>query len=227
MDDKIIQFPTATSGYAAVEQPEVKPVETTDREKKLKGQLSLLPQYRGEVGSKNNIRMLPGLKRGEIFWVNMDHGAYVVADVDKDKKGHTRVVIKKLDETATISTGMTIYDMNKGIIAKEPLLDWEDKENIEKLAKRFCEWFSEDGDAFYLMYGRDIHYVTLFNSYTTRPKDNFLYELKGILAEVGDIISLDFDNIEGAHSVEIWVRTPDSPAELLYLMPFDKGVIEI
>ena len=28
----------------------------TEREKKLKGQLSLLPQYRGEVISKNNIR---------------------------------------------------------------------------------------------------------------------------------------------------------------------------
>ena len=215
----VIQFP--------IKAEENTPVSETEREKKLKAQLSLLPQYRGEVSSKNNIRLLPNLKRGEIFWVDLDHGAYVVADTDVDKKGHTRVVIKKLDENATISTGMTIFDMNKNIIAREPLLDWEDKENITKLAARLCEWFTEDGDSFYLLYGRDIHYVTLFNSYTTRPKDNFLYELKGILSEVGDIISLDFDNIEGAHSVEIWVRTPNSPAELLYLMPFDKGVIEI
>ena len=201
----------------------------TEREKKLKAQLALLPQYRGEVISKNNIRMLPNLRRGEIFWVNMDHGPYVVASVDLDKGGRTRVVIKKLDETATISTGMTIFDMNKGIVAKELLLDWSDKENIERLAKRMCEWFSEDGDSFYLLYGRDIHYVTLFNSMTFRPKDNFLYELKGILSEVGDIISLDFDCLgdESQHCVEIWVRTGDSPAELLYLMPFDKGVIEI
>lgn len=201
----------------------------TEREKKLKGQLSLLPQYRGEVISKNNIRMLPNLRRGEIFWVNMDHGAYVVAAIDQDKEGHTRVVIKKLDETATISTGMTIFDMNKGIISKEPLLDWNDKENIEKLGQRLCEWFSEDGDSFYLMYGRDIHYVTLFNAMTFRTKEKFIYELRGILSEVGDIISLDFDNLgdESQHCVEIWVRTKDSPAELLYLMPFDKGVIEI
>lgn len=216
---KIINFPGATNT--------TEPVVDTEREKKLKAQLSLMPQYRGEVSSKNNIRMLPNLKRGEIFWVGLDHAAYAVADVDVDKKGHTRVVIKKLDETATISTGMTIYDMNKGIIAKEPLLDWENKEVIEPLAERLCEWFSEDGDAFYLLYGRDIHYVTLFNCYTTRNKDNFLYELKGILGEVGDIISLDFDNIEGEHCVEIWVRTATSPAELLYLMPYDKGVIEI
>lgn len=219
---EVIQFPTP-----AAEPVENTPTPLTEREEKLKRQLSLLPQYRGEVSSKNNIRMLPGLKRGEIFYVTLDHGAYVVADIDMDKKGHTRVVIKKLDENATISTGMTIFDMNKGIIAKEPLLNWEDKDNIQALAKRMCEWFTEDGDSFYLLYGRDIHYVTLFNSYTTRNKDNFLYELKGILSEVGDIISLDFDNIEGAHSVEIWVRTADSPAELLYLMPFDKGVIEI
>lgn len=198
-----------------------------EREEKLKSQLALLPQYRGEVSSKNNIRMLPNLRRGEIFYVSMDHAAYCVADVDLDKQGHTRVVIKKLDETATISTGMTIYDMNKNIVGREPLLDWGDKETIEALAKRLCEWFNEDGDSFYLMYGRDIHYVTLFNSYTTNPKDNFLYELKGILGEVGDIISLDFDCIEGEHCVEIWVRTPTSPAELLYLMPYDKGVIDI
>lgn len=219
MDDKVIQFPGAAE--------ELVPTPDTEREKKLKTQLSLMPQYRGEVSSKNNIRMLPDLKRGEIFWVNLDHAPYVVADIDLDKKGHTRVVIKKLDETATISTGMTIFDMNKNIISKEPLLDWDDKENIEKLAARLCEWFSEGGDSFYLLYGRDIHYVTLFNSMTTRSKDMFLYELKGILSEVGDIISLDFDCIEGSHCVEIWIRTANSPAELLYLMPFDKGVIEI
>lgn len=219
MDDKVIQFP------GAAEEPV--PTSDTEREKKLKTQLSLMPQYRGEVSSKNNIRMLPDLKRGEIFWVNLDRVPYVVADIDLDKKGHTRVVIKKLDETATVSTGMTIFDMNKNIISKEPLLDWDDKDNIEKLAARLCEWFSEDGDSFYLLYGRDIHYVTLFNSMTTRPKDMFLYELKGFLSEVGDIISLDFDCIEGGHCVEIWIRTTNSPAELLYLMPFDKGVIEI
>lgn len=219
MDDKVIQFP------GAAEEPV--PTSDTEREKKLKTQLSLMPQYRGEVSSKNNIRMLPDLKRGEIFWVNLDYAPYVVADIDLDKKGHTRVVIKKLDETATVSTGMTIFDMNKNIISKEPLLDWDDKDNIEKLAARLCEWFSEDGDSFYLLYGRDIHYVTLFNSMTTRPKDMFLYEVKGFLSEVGDIISLDFDCIEGSHCVEIWIRTANSPAELLYLMPFDKGVIEI
>lgn len=221
----IIQFP----GNAAVAAEEVTPTPDTEREKKLKTQLALLSQYRGEVISKNNIRLLPNLRRGEIFWVNMDHGPYVVADVGPDKKGNIRVVIKKLDETATLSTGMTIFDMNKGIVAKEPLMDWEDKENAAKLAQRMCEWFAEDGDSFYLLYGRDIHYVTLFNSMTFRPKDNFLYELKGILGEVGDIISLDFDCLgdESQHCVEIWVRTPDSPAELLYLMPFDKGVIEI
>ncbi len=223
MDGKVIQFPSAPEQATA----EATATPLTEREEKLKRQLSLLPQYRGEVGSKNNIRMLPGLKRGEIFYVTLDHCPYVVADIDVDKNHHTRVVIKKLDETATLSTGMTIFDMNKGIISKEPLMNWEDKDNIVKLAERMCEWFSEDGDSFYLLYGRDIHYVTLFNSYTTRKKDNFLYELKGILSEVGDIISIDFDTMEGAHCVEIWVRTPTSPAELLYLMPFDKGVIEI
>lgn len=215
--EKVINFPGTETPMP----------ELTERERKIKGQLALLPQYRGEVSSKNNIRQLPNLKRGEIFWVGLDKAAFVVADIDKDSKGHTRVVIKKLDETATITTGMTIFDMNKNIVAKEPLLDWSDEENIRKLADRLAEWFTEDGDSFYLLYGRDIHYVTLFNSMACKSKDDFLFVLKGLLGEVGEIISLDFDCIEGGHCVEIWIRMTDSPAELLYLMPFDKGVIEI
>lgn len=220
--DNLIVNPDTLAANEETSMPE------TEREKKLKAQLSLMSQYRGEVSSKNNIRLLPDLKRGEIFWVGMERAPFVVAAIDTDKKGHTRVVIKKLDETATISTGLTVFDMNKSIIGKEPLFNWEDKDLVESTRKRLCDWFNEDGDSFYLLYGRDIHYVTLFNSFTTHPKDNFLFELKGFLSEVGDIISLDFDNLEGdRHCVEIWVRTAGSPAELLYLMPYDSGVVDI
>lgn len=218
---KVIDFPSGNT------QAEEKVTPPTEREQKLKTQLSLLPQYRGEVSSKNNIRMLPNLKRGEIFWVGMDHAAFCVAAVDLDKKGHTRVVIKKLDETATISTGMTVFDLNKGIVAKEPLLDWEDKDKVEGIRQAFVEWITETANSFYLLYGRDIHYVTLFNNYTTNDKANFIYVFKGLLSEVGDIISIDFDTMEGERCVEIWVRTANSPAELLYLMPYDKGVVDI
>lgn len=220
----VIEFPQG-GVITPASEPQATP--PTERDEKLKRQLSLLPQYRGEVGSKNNIRMLPGLKRGEIFWVNMDHAAFCVAAVDVDKKGHTRVVIKKLDETATLSTGMTVFDLNKGIVAKEPLFDWNDSEKVNSLTENFVKWFTETANSFYLLYGRDIHYVTLFNSYTTNDKAIFPFTFKGLLSEVGDIISIDFDTMEGERCVEVWVRTASSPAELLYLMPYDKGVVDI
>lgn len=217
----IIQLP------GNLKKDDTEKIETTEREEHLKNQLRLLPQYRGEVTSKNNIRMLPNLKSGEIFWVSLDHAAYCVAAVSVDKKVGTKVVIKKLDDTATISTGLTVFDLNKGIISKEPLFDWSNTEEVEKISKRMQEWFAEDGDSFYLLYGRDIHYVTLFNCYLAHNLEGILDTIRDVLSAVGDVISIDFDTSADQHSVEIWIRTKDSPAELLYLMPFDRGVVEI
>lgn len=221
MKSDIIQFPDS------LEKEATEPVEKNEREEHLKARLKLLPQFRGEVTSKNNIRLLPDLKKGEIFWVGLDHAAYTVAAINYDKKTGTRVIIKKLDETATISTGLTIFDLNQSIISKEPLFDWSNTEEVEKLEIRLQDWFAEDGDSFYLLYGRGIHYVTLFNCYLKHNLEGVLQTLKETLSAIGDVISIDFDTSAEQHSVEIWVRTKDSPAELLYLMPFDRGVIEI
>lgn len=198
-----------------------------ERRNRIKTSLSLLPQYRGEVISKNNMRSLPGLKPGEIFWVEMEGCGYVVASVSPANKGKTRVVIKKLDETATVSTGMTIFDMNQNIIAKEPLFNWEDVDAVDKLTADMKGWLDESGNKYYLLYGRDIHYVTVFDHSEAADNQNFAVELKDVLKSVGDIISFDFNTMEGPPSVEIWVRTGTSDAELLYLMPYDKGIVKI
>lgn len=217
MENKVIDFPTAEVQKKA---------EKSERRERLKRQLSLLPQYRGEVASKNNMRQLPDLKRNEIFWVDMEGCAYVVADVAPDKKGHTRVVIKKLDETATISTGMSVYDLNKSIVAKEKVMDLKDEAAIAELEKQVEAWECGVGNEFYLLYGRDIHYVTLFRR-TQEGKTTLLSGLLDALHEVGDVISIDIDTQGDAHCIEVWVRTGLSDAELLYLMPYDKGLINL
>lgn len=184
--------------------------------------ISKLPGYRGEVNSKNQIRQLPEVQPGQIFWVAMDNKAYLVAEKDKQK-----MTIKALDETATISTGMTIYDMNKGIVSKEPLFDWEDGEAVTRLNDRIIAWFSEETqDEFYLLYGRDIHYVSLFKK---QPEHHvsIVETLRETLFNIGDLISMDFNTSDGEPSIEIWIRTADSAAELLYLFPYDRGIISL
>lgn len=183
-----------------------------------------LPRFRGEVPSKNVIRGLPGVSAGEIFWVTGDNKAYLVAE--KDGK---RMTIKALDETATISTGVTIYEMNKTIVSKEPLFDWENLKDLTELSERVKNWFNDNEikDQYFLLYGRDMHYLSLINFESGVMNDDGLAILNDALFNAGQLISMDFNTSDDEQSIEIWVRTKDSPAELLYLFPYDKGVITI
>lgn len=181
-----------------------------------------LPSYRGDVPSKNSIRSLHDVKVGSIFWVEMDHKPYVVAENDGYK-----MTIKALDETATITTGMTIYEMNHNIIAKEPLFDWNNEEVVKALDEKLQNWFyKETTDDFYLFYGRDIHYVTLVKK--TDEGKSLLENLKEMIEEFSDLVSIDAnDEDDKEKKLEIWVRTPYNDAELLYFFPYDAGLTKI
>lgn len=216
MNDNVIDFNKAK---APLNTPEVEATELRNKKKK---SLSKLPQFRGEVPSKNTIRGLPGLKVGEIFWVTMDEKAYVVADI----KGH-KYTLKPLDETATISTGMTIYDMNKNIVSKEPLFDWNNKEAVTELFNAVSCWFADGDDETYILYGRDIHYVSIIQLAVNRPTPVDPAVIFETLGNIGDLISVDFNTVPEKKNIEIWIRMADAPAEMLYLLPFDKGVITI
>lgn len=207
---EVINFEKAK---AKTEQPSL--------EERRKEAIKKLPHYRGEVQSKNTIRQLPGVEPGQIFWVEMDHKPYLVAEKDGKK-----ITIKALDETATVSTGITIFEMNKSIISKEPLMDFSDPQIVADLDARLNTWFNEEtSDKRYLLYGRDIHYVTMLER-TGNVKTWPAQILRDCLSAIGDIISVDFNTSDGECAVEIWIRTKDSPAELLYLFPYDKGIVE-
>lgn len=194
---------------------------------KKKEAIKNLPGYRGEVMSKNNIRNLPSVNTGDIFWVNMDNKPYIVAAKEGRKIG-----LKPLDETATISTGLTIFEMNKRLVSKEPLFDFGDEKAANELCEALSKFFNKDtNDTYYLLYGRDIHYVTLFQARKGGEQNQVIgHECLEIVLDtignVGELISMDF-NTEGETSVEIWIRTADSKAELLYLFPYDKGIVHL
>ena len=208
MDEKILEFPDLIAKQ-----------EADEKEQKKKEAIATLPHYRGEVPSKNTIRNLPNVLPGEIFWVSMDHKPYVVADRDGKK-----ITLKALDETASVSTGLTIFDMNKRLVAKEPVMDLNAPGVHGELTAKIIDWLADNTDTkVFLMYGRDLHYVSLF------VKDGEIANAETIIemaSEVGELISMDFDTgVAGEHCIEIWVRTADSDAELMYFFPYDNGVV--
>lgn len=197
-------------------------LENKERIEKVHERIKELPQYRGEVITKNNIRNLKEVSKGEIFWVSSENKAYVVSNKDKKK-----IELKALDETATISTGLTIYDMNKSIISKEPTLDLTKGTVMNKLIDDVINWFNNTAahGQYWLAYGRDIHYITLFHfdthNYKMTPEK--AEKIVRILAETGDLISIDPQE----DRLEIWVRTKDSLAELIYLFRYDSGFVDL
>lgn len=189
---------------------------------KKKERIAQLPNYRGEVMSRNAIRQLPSVEPGQIFWVAMDEKPYVIAE----KEGR-KITLKALDETATISTGITIYELNKSMVEKEPVFDWNNQDIVSNLDGKLQEWFYETTkDTFYLFYGRDIHYVTLVKK--TGKDANLLENIKEMVEEFGELVSIDIDTDDnGEEKLEIWVRTEFSKAELLYFFPYDAALVEI
>lgn len=194
-------------------------LENKERIEKVHERIKELPQYRGEVITKNNIRNLKEVSKGEIFWVSSENKAYVVSDKDKKK-----IELKALDETATISTGLTIYDMNKAIVSKEPTLDLSKGTVMNKLIDGLMDWFGKRLATYYLAYGRDVHYVTMFkNSASNSFNEASAQLVVDTIAAVGDIISMDYEE----DRIEVWIRTKDSKAELIYIMPYDDGLVRL
>lgn len=216
-ENNVIQFPEM--GNNTTKEAPVKNMALIERKHEA---IKKLGGYRGDVPSRNTIRSLPNVRRGEIFWVEMDDKAYIVADIEGKK-----LTIKALDETASISIGQTIFEMNKGLVSKEPLFDWSDLDEVKKLNLDIEKWFDTfTEDTYYLLYGRDIHYVTLFKN-ARQPGPDILKILHETLDAVGDVISIDRAQMGDEKSLEIWMRTADSKAELLYLFPYDKGIVHI
>lgn len=211
MDDKIIDFKPRTQ-------------EELDLAAKRLEALKKLLSFRGKVVSKNQIRKLPDVKTGEIFWVEMDNRAYVVSE----RKGQ-KIVLEALDEYASLSTGMTIYELNKTAVKKEKPLDWEDEELIKSLKERFLEWFQPKDEKYFILYGRETHYFTLFvrTIFEHDEWDDFAEVIKNI----GEVISIDFDTIEtGEKCVEIWIKVfinGEEDVSVFYLFPADDLVVTI
>ena len=178
--------------------------------------IKLLPHYVGEAQSKSQIRKLPLTKPGDIFWVTMDETAYVV-----NAKAKGDLSFTELDMNATLSTGMTIYDLNHTIISKEPLFDFGNEEARQNLSQQLNDWFDKHiGNTFFLLYGRDCNYFTLFKKEYLPIDEICILEC---IANCGDLISMDFTD----EAIEVWVRTETNPAELLYLFPCDTIIEKI
>ena len=151
----------------------------------------------------SQIRYTP--QEGELIQSTVDKKFYIYKDgnwmlINMDSSGLT----------------MGLYDMNKQISAQLPeLTDLEEK--AEVIHRLHIEW----GNDYYMLYGKEISYFTLFK---LKEPQYFGNEVIECLKNVGVIKAIDFTETNDA--IEIWVENEDGPT-CLYLFPYDSGVVQV
>lgn len=125
--------------------------------------------------------------------------------------------------------GMTMYDINKQIIAQMPALDEVGLAKAFEVLDNFAKSLEQN---YFMMLCRDINYYTLFKvnrePETTGDLLSFSAEVIDCALDLGVLKSIELT--EDSSAVEMWVEftkeeEPSDPA-VIYLFPYDAGVIE-
>lgn len=117
-------------------------------------------------------------------------------------------------EESGLSLGL--YDINKQII--EQLPEFTD---LDKAAKTIEALHGTYQNEYYMLYGKEISYFTLFKLINPQY---FAQEVLECLRNVGTLKAIDPD--EPGTAVEIWVENEDGPT-CLYLFPYDNGLVQV
>jgi hypothetical protein len=123
--------------------------------------------------------------------------------------------------TGETNLGITMYDLNKQIIAQMGVLEGIPREEAHL---RITDMAAVSQNTYFMLLCRDINYYTLFKL----DKDNsglcnIASEVFECAEEIGAIKSAE--GVEGG-AVEIWVHPVDGDPVVMYLFPYDQGVVE-
>ena len=110
---------------------------------------------------------------------------------------------------------MGLYDMNKLIISQLPALN-----DFTKAIADVRDLHGKYWNEYYMMYGREISYFTLFK---VCGMNEFGQDVIDCCANIGTIKAMDMT--EAAEAIEIWVQPENGEPTCLYLFPYDNGIV--
>ena len=112
---------------------------------------------------------------------------------------------------------MGLYDINKQIVSQLPALTDFTKvgEDIQALHDKYQ-------NQYYMMYGKEISYFTLFEICNA---DSFDTDVIDCCKNVGVIKAMDIT--EAKDAIEIWIHPESGEPTCLYLFPYDNGVVRV
>lgn len=147
------------------------------------------------------------LKNGEMAETSDDNKKWVYDDENKNWK-----------EYKTTGIQMSLYDINKQLMAQTPPMEDIDKQ--KEIINNFREATTNNH---YMLLCNEIRYFTLFErSDTTEHFENLVLECIGDIGIIHDMILVNNDT-----AVEIWVQPLNEEYDMLvmYLFAYDAGVV--
>ena len=119
-----------------------------------------------------------------------------------------------------MSMGVSIYELNKQLVEQNGPLT-----NAQEKIALINSYRDETSASFYLLYGKEISYFTLFTSVFQEYEIETLGDaVFACLENVGEIYSIE--RTEDQAAIEIWVKS-DEEVTCMYLFPYDTGIVRI
>lgn len=120
------------------------------------------------------------------------------------------------------AVGVPSYEIMKTLA--EVLDKMEDKE-IQEKKELITDWKKQFKDRFFMLLGTEISYYTIFEQSTVYEVSNLAEGVIECLINLGDILYIEENDDRTA--IEIWIRQEELEPTILYLFPYNRGVVQI
>ena len=128
-----------------------------------------------------------------------------------------------------MEASVSLYELNRSIIKQQGPLEEKDIKSKMNILKEFSNTFGK----YYLLYGREINYFTLFVKDENWELESLDLGVIECLNNIGTIYSIEYTKEKDA--IEIWIEvetnTDTEESEKLitcmYLFPYDAGIVKI
>lgn len=170
--------------------------------------LSKNPKYIGAMNF-SVLEKLPRVEEGEIAFCNDTQKIMIYKDS------------KWIEFSDNNGLRLNLYDLNKSIISQLKDLNEEQLYAAKKMITIFAE---ETNNKYHMLYGREINYFTLFVK-DFYAKETLGNEVINCLKNIGKIKSIELT--ENKDAIEIWICDLENELTVLYLFPYDNGIVEV
>lgn len=163
------------------------------------------------VENYNKLVDLKNISDGELVITNDTHQIYQFKD--------NKWIKKDMNEE---SKKLTLYGLNKLIVAQMPSLTTKELEEKKKL---ITEFVAKIQGKYYLLLSKELNYYTLF-AIQLGAKTEICNELIQCLASFGEIKSIDLVHQDTDSALECWVCDKNNNASVFYFFDWTEGTIE-